>query len=251
MKRIKSQRNKRNSLWISLHEFSYAEFSSAIEMMQAAKRCEDIKIANSYIRHALDEYRHTHLMQSVISEYTKDNPDSFRGFRFLPNNAIKKRYVNPSKFLYQKYDFQRFSIFVGINEQSASKVLKKYLDLCAKKLKQYGNGTENGRSYISNIALVSKTISKIIKDEHAHEKYALGYANRNVKKWRFVYFLLWEKIHTWGRHLYASNNRINTWVASFVYFLVIIMIVPFRFVFSVGSPEMENLVSKDNSDLML
>ena len=124
---------------------------------------------------------------------------------------------------------------------------------CAKALKK-GNCNKNGdgEPYRRNIRLALETIEKIISDEHEHEKYALGYAKTNkFKIGRFTRFLLWEIISNRLRHLYASNNRINRYVASLVYFVVIALIIPFRFVFRVSPFDMDNLVSKDNSDLML
>jgi hypothetical protein len=250
-KELTIKNNKKNALWVALHEFSYAEFSSAIEMLQAAKKCDDVNISNGFIRHALDEYRHTSLMRSVISKYTKDNPDCFRDVRFCSNHAIKKGYIDSSKFLFQKYDFQRFSIFVGINEQSASRIFTKFRKRCEDTLRKLDGNPSDDQSYARNITLVSETIGEIIKDEEDHEKHALGYAKRNVKKWKLTRFLLWERISNRVRHFYASNKTVNKWVAAFIYLIVITLIIPFRFVFSPNPSETKNLVSKDNADLML
>ena len=241
----------KNSLWISLHEFSYAEFSSAIEMLQAAKRSKDIKTSKGFIRHALDEYRHTNLMRLIISKYIEDNPDCFRDVRFCSNHAIKKGYVDSSEFLFQKYDIHRFSIFVGINEQSASRIFTKFCKRCADTLGKISSTSGEGDSYARNLTFASKTIEEIIKDEEDHEKHALGYAKRNGKKWRLMRFLLWERVSNRVRHFYASNKKVNKWVAAFIYLIVITLIIPFRFVFSLNPSEMKNLVSKDNADLML
>ena len=244
--------NRRHALWIALHEFSYAEFSSAIEMIQAAKRCEDTKIANGYIRHSLEEYRHTLLMRCLVSKYTEDNADCYRNVRFVPNHVIKKGYVNPSQFLIQKYDFQRFSIFVGVNEKNACTIFRKFQNRCSKTIKDDHGASGDRVSYNLNIRLALKTIEEIISDEHEHEKYALDYAKRNkIEMGRFVRFLFWEKLSNRLRHLYGSNNRINKSVASLVYFIAIALIIPFRFVFRINPSEMDNLISKDNSELML
>ena len=250
-KKLTVENNKKNTLWIALHEFSYAEFSSAIEMLQAAKRSNDSKISKGFIRHALDEYRHTRLMRTIISKHTEDNPDCFRDVRFCSNHAIKKGYVDSSEFLFQKYNLQRFSIFVGINEQSASRIFTKFRERCADVLKKSDVNNRDQESYICNISLASETIGRIIEDEENHEKFALGYARRNVEKWKLARFLMWEKVCNRVRHFYASNKNINKWVAAFVYFLVITLIIPFRFVFSLNSSEMKTLISNDNADLML
>ena len=243
---------KKHALWIALHEYSYAEFSSAIEMIQAAKRCQDTNTAVGYIRHSLEEYRHTHLMRTVISKYIKDNADCYRDVRFYPNHVIKKGYVDPSNFLFQNYDFQRFSIFVGVNERNACTIFRKFQNRCAKTLKKCTYKNKEGEYYRHNIRLALETIEEIISDEHEHEKYALGYAKKSkFKIGRFTTILLWEIFSNRLRHFYASNNRINRYIASFVYFIVIALILPFRFVFRVSPFDMDNLISKKNSELML
>jgi hypothetical protein len=241
----------RNFLWMFLHEFSYAEFSSAIEMLQAAKLNYDIKISKNLIDHALDEYNHTKLMRSIISKYTEDNPDIFRNVRFCPNHTIKKGYVDPSKFLFQKYGIERFFIFVGINEQNASKIFTKLRNRCTDTLRKIDSKSGDQQSYAYNVTLASDVIGKIIRDEENHENFSLIYASRNVKKWKFLFFLLWERILNNIRHFCASNSTVNKWVAASIYLIVITLIIPFRFAFSIEPPRMNNLVSKENSDLML
>jgi hypothetical protein len=251
VKKLSLKKNDKHALWLALHEYSYAEYSSAIEMIQAAKRCGDVKIARDYIRHSLDEYRHAHLMRSLISEYTNGSTDCYRDVRFCSNHVLKKGYIDPSKFLFQKYDFQRFSIFVGINEQHACAFFKKLEIQCARKLKAYDGEAGDRGVYRRHVRLALETIRQLVADEHEHEKYALGNGRRNFKNSKFLRILFWEKITNRVRHFYASNTRFNAWIASFVYFLVIILITPFRFVFCVRSSEMDNLISKDKSELML
>ena len=41
-----------------LNEFAAAEFASAIEMLFAAKKVDNIKLSFGFIKHALDEYKH-------------------------------------------------------------------------------------------------------------------------------------------------------------------------------------------------
>ena len=41
-----------------LNEFAAAEFSSAVEMLFAAKAVNNKKLSDGFIRHALDEYKH-------------------------------------------------------------------------------------------------------------------------------------------------------------------------------------------------
>ena len=43
---------------VVLNEFAAAEFSSAVEMLFAAKVVNNKKLSEGFIRHALDEYKH-------------------------------------------------------------------------------------------------------------------------------------------------------------------------------------------------
>mgnify|MGYP002010685962 FL=1 len=56
-----------------LNELAAAEFSSTLEMLFAAKTVDNKKLSISFIRHALDEYKHysifTTIKNQIISEY--------------------------------------------------------------------------------------------------------------------------------------------------------------------------------------
>ena len=56
-----------------LNEFAAAEFSSALEMLFAAKNVGNKKLSIGFIRHALDEYKHcsifTTIKNQIILEY--------------------------------------------------------------------------------------------------------------------------------------------------------------------------------------
>ena len=50
----------------TLTDFAYAEFSSAIEMLQAAKATDRKGLALGFVNHCLDEYRHTNFFLKVV-----------------------------------------------------------------------------------------------------------------------------------------------------------------------------------------
>ena len=53
-------KNKKNSQSLSSFlDFAFAEFSSAIEMLQAAKMTDNKKLAKGFLSHSLDEFKHT------------------------------------------------------------------------------------------------------------------------------------------------------------------------------------------------
>ena len=69
-----------------LNEFASAEFSSAIEMLFAAKVVDNKKLSNGFIRHALDEYKHcsifTKIKNQIIAEYKINKKE----LSFIPNH---------------------------------------------------------------------------------------------------------------------------------------------------------------------
>ena len=68
---------KNNDLLGTLVEFAYAEYWSALEMLSAAKRAKSPKLKIGYIKHALDEYRHTALIFKVLSNQVERGVGEF------------------------------------------------------------------------------------------------------------------------------------------------------------------------------
>ena len=69
---------KSKDLLATLVEFAYAEYGSALEMLAAAKKAKSPKLKLGYIRHALDEYRHTALIFEVLSNQVKKGTGKWR-----------------------------------------------------------------------------------------------------------------------------------------------------------------------------
>ena len=69
---ILSPDKKNQDLLGTLVEVAYAEYGSALEMLVAAKKAKSPKLKIGYIRHALDEYRHTGLLVQVLSNQVKE-----------------------------------------------------------------------------------------------------------------------------------------------------------------------------------
>ena len=59
-------------------QFALAEFSSAVEMLHAAKLVNNSKLAFGFVNHALDEFNHTnfflHLLSKSDSSYIRFDP---------------------------------------------------------------------------------------------------------------------------------------------------------------------------------
>ena len=101
-------------------EFAYAEYGSALEMLAAAKKAKSSKLKIGYIRHALDEYRHTGLLLQVLSNQVKKGVGQFkREYKFSPQNVILKGYVDKEAYLVEKFPLKKFVEFVYSNEYLA------------------------------------------------------------------------------------------------------------------------------------
>ena len=85
-----------------LNEFAAAEFSSAIEMLFAAKVVDNKKLSIGFIRHALDEYKHcsifTKIKNQMILEYKINNKE----LSFIPNHIYNKGYIYKDHFIFEK-----------------------------------------------------------------------------------------------------------------------------------------------------
>ena len=141
---------KNKNLLKTLMEFSYAEYGSALEMLAAAKKTKSPKLKLGYIRHALDEYRHTTLLHKVLSNQVKKGIGKFeREYKFSPQNVILKGYVDKEAFLVEKLSLKKFVEFVYSNEFLA----KESFDWLSKRI-------EDSESL--------KTLDLIMKDELNH-----------------------------------------------------------------------------------
>ena len=78
--------------------------AEGVEMLKAAKKATSPKLKLGYIRHALDEYRHTGLLFEVLSNQVKRGVGEFkREYKFSPQNVILKGYVDKEGFLVEKF----------------------------------------------------------------------------------------------------------------------------------------------------
>ena len=145
-----------------LNEFAAAEFSSAVEMLFAAKVVNDKKLCNGFIRHALDEYKHcfifTNIKNQIISEYKINKKE----LSFVPNHIYNKGYIYKDHFIFEKKKLNDFAIFIGANEEIAER-----------KLIAFSNHLKEHKP------LAFKKIQNILKDEERHAKYSLRFAKNN------------------------------------------------------------------------
>ena len=85
-----------------VNEFSFAEFSSALEMLFAAKKMDNIKLKKGFINHSLDEYRHYEIFSKIKKRlYNKKDYE----LRFTPQIIYNKGYISNKNFLIEKKKF--------------------------------------------------------------------------------------------------------------------------------------------------
>ena len=189
-----------------LNEFAAAEFSSAVEMLFAAKVVNNKKLSDGFIRHALDEYKHyfifTNIKNQIISEYKINKKE----LSFVPIHIYNKGYVYKDHFIFEKKKLNDFAIFVGANEEIAEK-----------KLIAFSNHLKEHKP------LAFTKIQNILKDEERHAEYSLRFAKNNNSFFSYKIKLAKEKILSFFRHIYA--NSLNKFSFIFNPILITIIIV--------------------------
>ena len=78
---------------IVLNEFAAAEFSSAIEMMYAAKNINNTKLSYGFIKHALDEYNHSFIFNNIKKKIISKYKISKNQLSFIPMQLYYKGYL--------------------------------------------------------------------------------------------------------------------------------------------------------------
>ena len=101
----------------TLNEFAYAEYGSFLEVLALAKKTESPRRKFGFIKHALDEYRHSSLFFNILSNQAKRGVGKFkREYRYFPQNVIIKGYVDKEGFLVEKLSLKNLLEFVYANE---------------------------------------------------------------------------------------------------------------------------------------
>ena len=190
-----------------LNEFAAAEFSSALEMLFAAKTVDNKKLSIGFIRHALDEYKHysifTTIKNQIISEYNINKKE----LSFVPIHIYNKGYVYKDHFIFEKKKLNEFAIFVGANEEIAEK-----------KLIAFTNHLKEHKP------LAYKQIQDILKDEEKHAEYSLRFAKSNHDLLSYKIKLSKEKILSFLRHIYANSLNKFSYIFKPILISIIILI---------------------------
>jgi hypothetical protein len=206
-----------------VNEFSFAEFSSALEMLFAAKKMDNIKLKKGFINHSLDEYRHYEIFSKIKKRlYNKKDYE----LRFTPQIIYNKGYISNKNFLIEKKNLINFSVFIAANETIAKNKLENLNTLVKQKSSE-----------------LSLLIQEILVDEERHSNLSSNYSKKKLSK--IKYWLSYKKEETLSniRHLYA--NSLNKTQKIFYPIFVILLMALSKLSFKI------NLVNKNKSKNIL
>ena len=187
-----------------LNEFAAAEFSSAVEMLFAAKVVNNKKLSDGFIRHALDEYKHCFIFTNIKNQIILEYKINKKELSFVPNHIYNKGYIYKDHFIFEKKKLNDFAIFVGANEEIAER-----------KLIAFSNHLKEHKP------LAFSEIQNILKDEERHAEYSLRFAKNINGFFSYKIKLAKEKTFSFFRHIYANSfNKL-----SFIFYPILIIIL--------------------------
>ncbi len=234
--------------------FSLAEFSSAIEMLQASKLVNDPKLCVGFIQHSLDEYKHTKYFLKLLNE---TNSFEKKELRFSSMQCYQNGFLYNNKYLFEKMSLKQFSVFIGVNEKLALKLftkLKKFIPSYSKDLrKELNTLIEEEKEHLNSLNSQKFEINynDLLSDESRHSNLALKFAKKhlNNKSFHFEFwkFYVLNKI----RHLFLGNIFLKKQLSFIITFLMIILIYPFYKNLLIIKVKNEFSLNKEDARLIL
>ena len=231
-------------------EFAYAEYGSALEMLAAAKKAKSSKLKIGYIRHALDEYRHTGLLLQVLSNQVKKGVGQFkREYKFSPQNVIHKGYVDKEAYLVEKFPLKKFVEFVYSNEYLA----KESFDYLSKRI-----GDAKSVETLKNIMKdelnhaddSEATLEAIQKDELVHHGMAKKFYESKFPNAKLQIAFKREKIKNRFRMFYYKNLRFLNKVFDPILNFIINIFGKVVNLISVPDKDKRNLMSSNSNSVV-
>jgi hypothetical protein len=231
-------------------EFAYAEYGSALEMLAAAKKAKSSKLKIGYIRHALDEYRHTGLLFQVLSNQVKKGVGQFkREYKFSPQNVIHKGYVDKEAYLVEKFPLKKFVEFVYSNEYLA----KESFDYLSKRI-----GDAKSVETLKNIMKdelnhaddSEATLEAIQKDELVHHGMAKKFYESKFPNAKLQIAFKREKIKNRFRMFYYKNLRFLNKVFDPILNFIINIFGKVVNLISVPDKDKRNLMSSNSNSVV-
>jgi len=247
---ILSPDKKNQDLLGTVVEFAYAEYGSALEMLAAAKRAKSPKLKIGYIRHALDEYRHTGLLFQVLSNQVKKGVGQFkREYKFSPQNVILKGYVDKEGFLVEKFPLKKFVEFVYSNEYLAKEsfdyLSKRIGD--AKSIETLKNIMDDELNHADDS---QATLEAIQKDELVHHGMAKKFYESKFPNAKLQIAFKREKIKNKFRMFYYKNLRFLNKVFDPILNFIINIFGKVVNLISVPDKDKRNLMSSNSNSVV-
>ena len=247
---ILSPDKKNQDLLGTLVEFAYAEYGSALEMLVAAKKAKSPKLKIGYIRHALDEYRHTGLLFQVLSNQVKRGIGEFkREYKFSPQNVILKGYVDKEGFLVEKFPLKKFVEFVYSNEYLAKEsfdyLSKRISD--AKSKETLKNIMEDELNHADDS---EATLEGIQKDELVHHGMAKKFYEAKFPNAKLQIAFKREKLKNRFRMFYYRNLRFLNKIFDPILNFIINIFGKVVNLISVPDKDKRNLMSSNPSSVV-
>lgn len=193
-----------------VNEFSFAEFSSAIEMLFAAKQMKNIKLKKAFIKHSIDEYRHYEIFTRIKKKlYSKKD----YSLRFTPQIIYNKGYVSNKNFLIEQKRLNDFAVFIAANETIAKNKLINLNYLIKKKSLK-----------------LSLLLENILEDEERHSRLSSDYSRKKLSKLNYLFSFKKEKLLSNIRHFYANslNKTQKIFYPIFIMLLMMMKILSFN-----------------------
>ena len=247
---ILSPDKKNQDLLGTVVEFAYAEYGSALEMLAAAKRAKSPKLKIGYIRHALDEYRHTGLLFQVLSNQVKKGVGQFkREYKFSPQNVILKGYVDKEAFLVEKFPLKKFVEFVYSNEYLAKEsfyyLSKRIGDV--KSIQTLKNIMDDELNHADDS---EATLAAIQKDELVHHGMAKKFYESKFPNAKLQIAFKREKIKNRFRMFYYKNLRFLNKVFDPILNFIINIFGKVVNLISVPDKDKRNLMSSNSNSVV-
>ena len=253
---IKNKKSSQRS--ISFLDFAFAEFSSAIEMLQAAKLTDNKKLALGFLNHSLDEFRHTDFFIKCLNNL-KNVENIDRNLKFDSKLVYNLGFINKNYFLFNKYSLSQFCIFIMINESEALKLFtkikkmnfiqdindKKSLEnIISEEKKHLAEAEENN--------LLIDQYSELLKDEQRHVTLSDNFSKKQNKLYSYRLLSLKFLIANKFRHFVSKNIYINSIINLVISLFIIFLSYPLKLALRFKEPSKKYIsFSYSKSRLML
>ena len=229
-------------------QFSLAEFSSAIEMIQAAKMVEDHKLQRGFIHHALDEYKHTNFFLGLLSKAEN------KRVVFDPRLIVSANFIKPEKFLFEQVSLVHFAAFIATNEANALKIftsirdeVKKFdenalnkLDLIITEETEHLMAMEQEK-FMSGGEEANFVYDTLLQDEMRHVEFSSRFLKKQPSKSYIKIIRIKSSVATRFRHLWASQQTFRNIIDKTISVFVVLLLLPFRSTIELPSKKNKNL----------